>query len=222
MREGIARERFQHDRFQSEVNETDERLLPRASSFVFRRPIAGTRTPRRPAGVPARVMNTRESFITEEADSGQDFQTGEAMIDLASLLEDFLDEEVVDKAGTAIGTLACYWQSINGLLVFLGVRLKGQESIRVVPGRRSQVDHRHACIRLGFDAVDIEAAPCFDCARELDAALERTVYDHFCVAEPQPRGGLTDFARPSKALCATTVHADSKAGSEGSPEARGS
>ena len=119
------------------------------------------------------------------------------MIDFASVLDDFLDEEVVDKQGTAIGALACYWQSVSGRLVFLGIKVKGQESVRVVPGRRSQVDTRNTCIRLGFEAEDIKSAPHFDCDNELDATFERSVYEHFRIDEAWPHGGLRYFARPS-------------------------
>src|SRR6185436_5044638 len=112
------------------------------------------------------------------------------MIEFASVLDDFIDEEVMDKEGGVIGTLACYWQSVSGHLVFLGIKVKGQEGVRVVPGRRSQVDDRDACIRLGFDAEAVESAPRLDCATEVDATLERTVYEHFEVEEAEPHGGL--------------------------------
>jgi hypothetical protein len=75
--------------------------------------------------------------------------------------------------------------------------VKGQESTRVVPGRRSQLDDRNTCIRLGFEAKDIESAPHFDCASELDVTFERSVYKHYRVAEAQPHGGLRYFARQS-------------------------
>ena len=148
-------------------------------------------------------MKTAEPFpqpnssINGTADTGKDSLTDPDMIDFAFLLDDFLDEEVLDNQGTAIGTLACYWKSVSGLLMFLGIKPKGQESIRVVPGRRSQVDDRHACIRLGFEAEDIESAPHFDCANELDETFERTVYEHFDIDEAQPHGGLRYFARES-------------------------
>ena len=130
----------------------------------------------------------RESLLQEETENDQDPWQDRIMGDLASVLEDFLDEEVVDRHGTVIGTLACYWQSVSGPLVFLGVRLAGQESIRVVLGRRSQVDDRRACIRLGFDAEAIEAAPCFDPAQELNAVVERTVHEYFRVAAARSQG----------------------------------
>jgi hypothetical protein len=148
-------------------------------------------------------MNTPEpisqqnSSINEKAESSKDSLTDEGMIEFASVLDDFMDEEVLDKEDTVVGTLACYWGSVSGVLVFLGIKVKGHESIRVVPGRPSQVDDRHACIRLGFDAVDIESAPCLNCATELDATLERAVYEHFGIRQPQPHGGLRYFARQS-------------------------
>ena len=127
----------------------------------------------------------RQSSTHERVESGGDSLTDPAMIDFASVLDDFLDEEVVDKQGTAVGTLACYWKSASGLLLFLGIKVKGQESVRVVPGRRSQVDNRNTCIRLGFEAEDIESAPQFDCAIELDEPFERDVYEHFNIGEDE-------------------------------------
>src|SRR6185295_12252007 len=110
-------------------------------------------------------------YADEQPDSSVESLTERMMIDFASALDDFMGEEVVDKKGSNIGTLECYWQSAIGLLVFLGIKVKGHESIRVVPGRPSQVDDRHACIRLGFDVVDIESAPRLDCGKELDEIL---------------------------------------------------
>jgi hypothetical protein len=165
------------------------------------------------------IMNARENFINEEAESGNDTRTDKVMTDFATDLDDFLDEEVVDKQGAPIGTLACYWQSHSGRLVFLGVKLNGQGSIRVVPGHRSQLDKGRVCIRLGFDAVDIEAAPHFDCSGELDAALERTVHEHFRIAEAQPHGGLRHFARKSAGVGATAGKAASCGCDSPAPEA---
>jgi hypothetical protein len=146
-------------------------------------------------------MNTRESSpqqsspINEKAETSKDSPTDPDVIDFVSLLDDFMDEEVVDMQGVSVGTLACYWQSVSGLLVFLGIKVEGHQSIRIVPGRRSQVDERHACIRLGFDAEDIESAPRLNCATELDATIERSVYEHFGIAEAQPHGGLRYVTR---------------------------
>jgi len=148
-------------------------------------------------------MNTPDPFsqtkssLNEKDESRKDSQPDAAMTDFASVLDDFLDEEVVDNQGAAIGTLACYWKSVSGLLIFLGIRVKGQERVRIVPGRQSQVDDRHACIRLGFEAEDIESAPHFDCDNELDANFERSVYEHFDLDEAQPHDGLRYFARRS-------------------------
>ena len=126
--------------------------------------------------------------------------TDPAMIEFASVLDDFQGEEVVDKHGTAVGTLGCYWQSVSGRLVFLGIEIKGDDSIRVVPGRPSQVDERHACIQIGFEAKLIESAPQFDCANELDAMFERRVYHHFSVGEAEPHGGLRYSLRRRRSM----------------------
>jgi len=131
--------------------------------------------------------------IIEQTEPSRDPLTDHAVIEFASVLDDFMDEEVVDGRDTVVGKLACYWQSVNGRLVFLGIKVKGHKSIRVVPGRRSQVDDRHACIRLSFDAADIESAPQLDCAAHLNASLERAVYDHFGIDEAEPHDGLQYF-----------------------------
>lgn len=116
-------------------------------------------------------MNTPEPSSQQKspqkAESGTDALTDPAMIDFASVL----DEEVVDQEGAPIGTLACFWKSVSGLVIFLGIKVKGQQSVRIVPGRRSQVDDRNTCIRLGFEAEAIASAPRFDCADELDATF---------------------------------------------------
>jgi len=138
-----------------------------------------------------------KTSANEKAKSAKDSLADTAMIEFASVLDDYMDEEVVDKEGDAIGTLACYWESVSGHLVFLGIKVKGQEVVHVVPGHRSQVDDRHACLRLGFELEDIESAPQFECATEVDAALERAVYKHFEVEEIQPHGGLRHFATGS-------------------------
>ena len=135
-------------------------------------------------------------FPDDKIGSNKESRTDQAN-EFAALLDDFMDEEVVDKNGAAVGTLACYWQSVNGWLVFLGIKIRGQEGVRVVPGLRSQVDDQHACIRLDFEAEDIESAPSFDCANELDAVFERAVYEHFEIGDPQPHGGLRYFSPKS-------------------------
>jgi len=142
-------------------------------------------------------FSQQKSSTREKAESGTDALTDPAMIDFASVLDDFLDEEVVDQEGAAIGTLACFWKSVSGLVIFLGIKVNGQQSVRIVPGRRSQVDNRNTCIRLGFEAEAIASAPHFDGADELDPTFERRVYEHFGVAEDQPHGGLRYFSRES-------------------------
>src|ERR1041384_6690499 len=130
-----------------------------------------------------RFPQQNSSIDEEDAQTDNDPLTNQAMIDFASVLDDFLDEEVVDQQGTTIGTLACYWNSVSGLLMFLGIKLKGEQRVRVVPGRRSQVDDRHACIRLGFEAEDIPPARYWDCDPDLTPPFERRIYEHFHFGE---------------------------------------
>ena len=144
-------------------------------------------------------MNTPEPSpkrsTSEPTEPGLDSLTNQQMMDFTSALDDFMDEEVVDEHGEAVGTLACYWHSVSGKLIFLGIKIDGHKGVRVVPGRRSQMDDQHACIKLGFAAADIKSAPHFDCAIEVDAALERAVYDHFAIDEGEPHGGLRYIGR---------------------------
>lgn len=142
-------------------------------------------------------LTARESLLQEEAENDQAPRKDRDANDLASILEDFLDEEVVDQHGMAIGTLACYCQSVSGSLVFLGVRLEGQEDIWAVLGCRSQVDDRRSCIRLGFDAEVLEDAPCFDSTQELDASMEKRVHEYYRFAGPQPSRDHRELARQS-------------------------
>ena len=103
---------------------------------------------------------------------------------LPTILDDFLDQEVVDIRGDTVGTLSCYWESANGLL-FLGVRIKDQDVVRVVPDHNSRVDDRHSCVRLGFSAKMVSSAPPFDCEKEMKVSLEKASTAHFGL-EPIP------------------------------------
>jgi hypothetical protein len=127
----------------------------------------------------------------------RDAMKNQHVIDFASALDDFLDEEVMDQHGKVVGTLACYWQSVSGKLLFLGIKLHGHQAIRVVPGRRSQMDDQHACIKLEFAAEDIASAPHLDCEREMDAPLESAVYDHFGIDEAELHEEVRQMSPPS-------------------------
>jgi hypothetical protein len=143
------------------------------------------------------LLSQQKSFTNEEAEWSRGPVSDHAVIQLASVLDDFIDKEVVDKQDMVVGKLACYWQSRSGQLIFLGIKVKGHESILVVPGRRSQVHESDACVQLGFDAAEIESAPHLDRAAQLDATLERAVYDHFGIDDPEPHDGLQYSVRKS-------------------------
>jgi hypothetical protein len=147
-------------------------------------------------------MNTHETFLPEYWTRDDDAPAADLMIDFTLVLEDFMDEEVLDKQGATVGTLACYWPSAFGQRVFLGVKLKNRGDVHVVPGRRSQVDDRKACIRLGLEAAEIEAAPLFDCAERWNATIERTVNQHFHPVQAQQRREPAESADPSDKVSA--------------------
>jgi len=95
-----------------------------------------------------------------------------------AILDDFLSEEVTDKSGTAVGTLSCYWESNSGQL-FLGVEIKNQSVVRVVPGAIALLDDRHSCIRVSRTLAAIESAPVYDCDKEMYPRLEVAANKHF-------------------------------------------
>ena len=96
-------------------------------------------------------------------------------------LMDFLDEEVVDKNGDRVGTLACFWESEPERVAYYGVKTSDHAIVRVVPARRSTLDEYNSCLRIGFLASQILAAPGWDCSMELDAFLQEKVNSHFGV-----------------------------------------
>ena len=96
-----------------------------------------------------------------------------------SLLEEFIDEEVVDKSGKPIGVLDCYWESSSSGELFLGIRLGGQEDVHVVPGIRVELVERHSLVQIGFDAKSVRSAPLYDCDKELWPRLEQQAMEHF-------------------------------------------
>jgi hypothetical protein len=98
----------------------------------------------------------------------------------ALALDDFIDEDVVDLRGVTIGTLACYWESTSGDL-FLGIKVNGEETARVVPGVNARVDDRHSCIQVDFQAGVVQSAPLLDCDEDLKARLEVAAKSHFGV-----------------------------------------
>ena len=116
--------------------------------------------------------------------------THHARVKQATTLDDYLDEEVVDKNGKTIGTLSCYWEGDEGALVFCGVKIADQDLVRVVPGDNAQISERHSWVRLGFSAATIRSAPSYDCDQELDGAFERNVYQHYGIENPQSHTSL--------------------------------
>ena len=96
-----------------------------------------------------------------------------------SALEDYLDEEVVDRSGKPLGTLTCYWEDGDGLLVFCGVHVQNADDVRVVPGSDLQVSERHSWVRVNYPRSVVSKAPAYDCDEELNAEFERRVFEHY-------------------------------------------
>ncbi len=108
----------------------------------------------------------------------------------ASMLDDYLDEEVVDRRGRTVGTLSCYWEADDGSLAFCGIQTNGGDEVRIVPGDGAQVSERHAWVRVCFPASRISTAPVYHCEEELNPTIERTVYEHYRLHHTQPHSRL--------------------------------
>ena len=104
------------------------------------------------------------------------------MVELKDLshaeVDDFVDEEVLDRRGIVIGTLECHWQSAGGS-IFLGIKMRGQTTVRVVPGSIAMLDDRRSCIRLASQAPVIRSAPVFNCDEDLRSNLQQASENHF-------------------------------------------
>jgi len=113
-----------------------------------------------------------------------------SFVQSAAVLEDYLDEEVVDRNGKLLGTLSCYWEDGEGQLVFCGIRLNNAEEVRVVPGEDCQISERQSWVRVNYSASVVRKAPAYDCDKELDARFERAVFEHYGMTEAQPHDRL--------------------------------
>jgi len=113
-----------------------------------------------------------------------------AFVESAAVLEDYLDEEVVDRNGKLLGTLSCYWEDGDGQLVFCGIHMNNAEEVRVVPATDVQVSERQSWVRVNYPASVVRKAPAYDCDNELDAQFERTVFEHYGMTEAQPHDRL--------------------------------
>lgn len=120
-----------------------------------------------------------------------------AFVDSAALLEDYLDEEAVDRNGKLLGTLACYWEDGDGQLVFCGVHMDKAQEVRVVPGNDAQVSERQSWVRFNYPSSVIAKAPVYDCDQELDAEFERKVFAHYGMTDSQPHDRLKYLASRS-------------------------
>ena len=142
---------------------------------------------------------TKNPATAVDRSSDQEWEPAELQPDhvrvkLASALDDYLDEEVVDNTGQSLGTLACYWEGADGRLVFCGIKKEGQDGVRVAPGDDAQLSERHSWVRIPFPAAKVNTAPRYECDQELDSAFEHAIYEHYEVEDFQPHGGLKYLA----------------------------
>jgi len=101
-------------------------------------------------------------------------------------IDDFLGEEVVDRAGETVGTFACYWHSFEGKAFVLGIEVdEDSEHTRIVPARGMRMNERHSCLRIPFSRDQVNAAPGLDCDEELDTHHEEDMYKHYDLEAPK-------------------------------------
>lgn len=106
-------------------------------------------------------------------------------------IEDFLGEEVVDRAGETVGKLVCYWHSFEGKAIVLGVVAEDRsEKTRLVPARGMRMDERHSCIRIPFSRSTVQNAPALECDEDLETHHEEKMYTHYQLETPKTFGHL--------------------------------
>jgi hypothetical protein len=106
-------------------------------------------------------------------------------------IEDYLGEEVVDRAGETVGKLACYWHLLEGRAMVLGVVAEDDsEKTRLVPARGMRMDERHSCIRIPFARSTVRDAPALECDEDLETHHEEQMYKHYALEVPKTLGHL--------------------------------
>ena len=117
--------------------------------------------------------------------------------------EDFLDAEVVDRAGNFVGNLSCFWVDEEGEPAFLGIKSNLQpDQTWAVPARLAETDERQSCIWLKIGEEKLRTAPALDCDKWLSPDFEMEVYDHFQIEAPVRRQRL----QINKAAVAQGLH----------------
>jgi hypothetical protein len=125
----------------------------------------------------------------EDADRG-DPSPGHRWVDAASQLDDYLEEEVVDSNSKPVGTLSCYWEGPDRQLVFCGIKIEGEDAVRVVPGDDAQTSERYSWVQVAFPTAKVLKAPVFECDQELTSSFRSTIYKHFGIEKPKDHGAL--------------------------------
>lgn len=128
-----------------------------------------------------------------DSDEQNELLPEHARVKSASVLDDYMDEEVVDRKTKPVGTLSCYWEAEDGSVAFCGVKANGDNGVRVVPGLGAQVSEHYSWVRLGYAANKVLTAPTYDCDQEVDVAFERSVYEHYGIEAAIPAGSLKYF-----------------------------
>ena len=110
------------------------------------------------------VMNTLDSITADAAQS-------------------LLDYQVVDKAGSEVGTIHCLWADAHGgNLQFLGVKtgwLFGHN--HVVPVEKTEVDEANRTVRIPYESDFVKGAPTIDASATISDEEEAEIYRYYGV-----------------------------------------
>jgi hypothetical protein len=102
------------------------------------------------------------------------------MIQNADALEDFLGEEVIDREGTPVGTLACYWERHKRETLLLGVDIPGKSGhTHIVPAFGARCNHRKIYVEVAFTREKIIQAPSVTCEADIDGVLEERIWAYY-------------------------------------------
>ena len=105
----------------------------------------------------------------------------------ATVLEDFLGEEVVDTDGNPVGTLACYWEYRQRNALLLGVDIPGRPGhTHIVPAQGARCSERQTYVKVPFTREKIVQAPCLPCESEMDETFEERIWAFYELPAPRP------------------------------------
>lgn len=140
----------------------------------------------------------------------------------ATAAQSLLDYQVVDKAGSEVGTIHCLWADAQGgNLQFLGVKtgwLFGHN--HVVPVEKAEVDEANRTVRIPYESAFVKDAPSIDADATISDEEEAEVYRYYGVQGGTTRTSTTTTAthNADQAERSATAMAASKLATNTAPQ----